>query len=121
MGHQQDASTMRRMASQLISSGDGGGISGHSSSAGAGLSGGHSGFPLLVCGRSGSRFFSGAGSSGSSLSGAGHSGSSLSGALRSGSSLWGAGDGRVWSTAQNHSAASPTRPWFHASSYWGSP
>ncbi|MGH0127713.1 UNVERIFIED_CONTAM: hypothetical protein FKN15_007037 [Acipenser sinensis] len=111
MGHQQDASTMRRMASQLISSGDGGGISGHSSSAGAGLSGGHSGFPLLVCGRSGSRFFSGAGSSGSSLSGAG----------RSGSSLWGAGDGRVWSTAQNHSAASPTRPWFHASSYWGSP
>ncbi|MGH0142738.1 UNVERIFIED_CONTAM: hypothetical protein FKN15_024360 [Acipenser sinensis] len=100
MGHQQDASTMRRMASQLISSGDGGGISGHSSSAGAGLSGGHSGFPLLVCGRSGSRFL---------------------GCGRSGSSLWCAGDGRGWSTAQNHSAASPTRPWFQASSYWGSP
>ncbi|MGH0142727.1 UNVERIFIED_CONTAM: hypothetical protein FKN15_076309 [Acipenser sinensis] len=80
MGHQQDASTVRRMASQLISSGDGGGISRHSSSAGAGLSGGHSG-----------------------------------------SSLLGIEDTWVWSTAQNHSAASPTRPWFQASSYWGSP
>ncbi|MGH0120482.1 UNVERIFIED_CONTAM: hypothetical protein FKN15_066369 [Acipenser sinensis] len=35
------------MASQLISSGDGGGISRHSSFAGAGLSGGHSGSSLL--------------------------------------------------------------------------